>query len=269
MKKILSILGLATLMTLNYIITQQTQTVMQEQDQIMIELKEKKEQKKIEPIEGVIKNNTIIPGLNGKEIDVNESYKQLKKIGKYNENYIKYKEIKPQKTIDQQFQKYIIKGNPQKNTISLIFLIKANDNINQTLNILKKTNTKATFFIEYRWIKEHPKEIKKLKQLGNTINPLNQKQNYEQKELSLKDTKYCYTENENQKNLKICSKQKHYTIKPNIKAQSLKQIKEKIEPGSLITITTDKELELIINYIKTKGYNIETLEQHLSEKNAN
>ncbi len=269
MKKILSILGLTTLMALNYAITQQTQTVMQEQDQIMIEIKEKKEQKKIEPIEGVIENNTIIPGLNGKEIDVNESYKQLKKIGKYNEKYLKYKEIKPEKTIENQYQKYIIKGNPEKNTISLIFLVKENDNINQIINILEKTNTKATFFIEYNWMKQHPEEIKKIKQLENTINPLNKNQNYQQKELLQKDTKYCYAEKENKENLKICSKQKHYTIKPNIIAQSLKQIKEKIEPGSLITIKTDKELELIINYIKTKGYNIEPLEQHLSEKNTN
>ena len=136
MKKILSILGFATLLALNYTITQETKTVMQEQDQIMITIKENLDKYKQDPIDAKIENNTIIPGINGKEIDINETYEQMKKIGKFNEKYIKYKQTKPKITQEFQYDKYIISGNKQKNTISLIFIVKENDKIENIKNEL-------------------------------------------------------------------------------------------------------------------------------------
>ena len=63
--------------------------------------------------------------------------------------------------------------------------------------------------------------------------------------------------------------------KPNIitKKEPLIEIKKNITSGSLIAMPINKEtneqLELIIKYIKTKGYNIENIQTHLSEKNDN
>lgn len=278
MKKILSILGFATLLALNYTITQETKTVMQEQDQIMITIKENLDKYKQDPIDAKIENNTIIPGINGKEIDINETYEQMKKIGKFNEKYIKYKQTKPKITQEFQYDKYIISGNKQKNTISLIFIVKENDKIENIKNTLEKNKVKATFFIEKEWLKQNKTQVYELQQEGNTIGILNKNTNYEITELNQitqQKTKYCYAETENKNNIKICAQQKHYTIKPKItiESQPLKQIKQTLEPGELITIKineqTEQELNLIINYIKTKGYNIETIEQHLSEKNTN
>ena len=275
MKKMLSILGLATLITLNYIITEETQTVMQEQDQIMQEIKENIEKTKQQPIDAQIKQDEIIPGINGKEIDIKKTYKELKKIGTYNEKYLKYKEIKPNQTIEKNYDKYIISGNKQKNTISLIFLVKENDKIENIINILEKNQVQATFFIEKNWLQKNKELTQKIINQNHTIEPLNKNKNYEITELTTnnKKQKYCYAKEKNNQNIKLCSQNKYYTIKPTVKINSLKQIKQKIEPGQLIELETNdqttKELNLIINYIKTKGYKIETLEKHLSEKNTN
>ena len=45
---------------------------------------------KIEPIDAIIKDNTIIPGNIGKTINLELSYKEMKKIGYFEESLIKY-----------------------------------------------------------------------------------------------------------------------------------------------------------------------------------
>ena len=47
------------------------------------------------------------------------------------------------------------------------------------------------------------------------------------------------------------------------------EVKEKISPGSIISFgvndAVENEMSLIIEYIKSKGYTISTLEEHLEE----
>ena len=84
---------------------------------------------------------------------------------------------------------------------------------------------------------------------------------------------YCYNKQESEENLKQCIKRQNYTIRPNItiKNNPLKEIKKQLAPGSIIELPindkVNNELELIIKYINTKGYQIKNLEENLSEKN--
>ena len=55
----------------------------------MTQIKENMDKYKQEPENAIIKNNTIIPGINGKIVNVNKSYRQMKKINIYNYAYIK------------------------------------------------------------------------------------------------------------------------------------------------------------------------------------
>lgn len=95
------------------------------------------------------------------------------------------------------------------------------------------------------------------------------------KKIGKQKVNYCYSEKDNEKNLTACTLQKNYTIRPNIITTNtpLTEIKKNIKSGSLIALPintkTNEELQLIINYIKTRGYKIENLQEHLSEKKQN
>ena len=240
MKKILRYIGITTIISLSFIISEKTTTVVKDIDQIMTELKEQRKTYIKEPENAIIKDNTIIPGLNGKEIDIDLSYKEMKKIGKFNEKNIIFKQIKPEITINNQYDKYIISGNKTKNTISLIFTVYEYDNIENIRNILNINNIKSTFFIEPKWLEKNNGLTQQLIKEGHTIGTLSYNNNYQNSEniwmnniikiLGKQKYTYCYTEEENETNLKSCAIQKSYTIKPNIitKKEPLIEIKKNI-----------------------------------------
>ena len=284
-KKILSFIGAATIISLSIIISEKTTTVVKNIDTLMTEIKQKQQEYITLPINATIKNNTIIPGINGKKIDIQETYNEMRKIGKFNDRYIRYQQIKPEITIENNYDKYIISGNKQKNSVTIVFLLYKDENIETIKQILKKTNTKATFFIDIQWLEQNKQQLKELIDLGNTIGNLNANNDYQNIEFAIinniikKETTqthyYCYSKTENEQTLNKCKKNRHYTIIPNItiKTDPLKEIKKQINPGTIIELPindrTNNELELIINYINSKGYSIQNLEEHLSEKNNN
>lgn len=282
MKKIFSVFGMISLICLSFIISEKTAYVVKDIDEIMIEIKQNQEKYKQEPTNAKIINNTIIPGLNGKKIDIEKSYKEMKKIGTFNEKYIIYNEVKPTISSKREYEKYIISGNSKKNTVSLIFLVNENDKIDNIIKILNQKKIKATFFVDGYWLEENNELTLELIRNNHTVGNLGYKLNYQDagfiwmnnilKKLGKQKTNYCYA-NDNIEDLKACSLQKNYTIKPNIivKENPLTEIKAQIQAGSLIALPvnekTNQELELIINYINSKGYNLENIQKHLSEKN--
>ena len=272
MKKLLSYIGIVTMICLSIVISEKTTTVVKEIDQIMIQIRENKTKYEIEPINAIIKNNTIVPGIYGKKINIEQTYNEMKKVGTYNSKYIVYESIKPELSLEQNYDKYIIKGNPKKNAVSIILKINEEDDINYIIEILKKHDLKVTFLINNNLINNK-------KQL--TVNIINQGHSIINNEQLMQDINsdqilnYCYIEQENEEILKKCKISKKYTIKPNIvvNSNSIKEIKKKLESGSIIAIPINTikkgELDVIINHIKSKGYKIEDLQNHLSEKNNN
>lgn len=281
MKKLFSFIGLATISILSFIISEKTTLAVKEVDNIMAQIKQNMAKYKTEPENAIIKDNTIIPGINGKTVNINKSYKNMKKINMYNDKYFIYEEQSPEITIKEQYDKYIISGNPKKNTVSIIFTVKNNDKIDEIINILKKTKTNATFFIDKNWLEKNNDKMIQLINQGNTIGNLSNNLDYTNEEyvrmnriikkIGQQKTNYCYAEKENEKNIQECKKQRNYTIMPNIiiTTNPMKTIKHKIKPGTIISMpvneTTTQELELIIEYINKKGYIIENIENHISE----
>ncbi|UKI29085.1 MAG: hypothetical protein L6V78_01690 [Clostridium sp.] len=67
-----------------------------------------------------MKNNTIIPGLNGKEIDYKKSLVKMEDFNAFNEHFLKFNDITPEISLEDNKDKIIIKGNPKKRSVSLI-----------------------------------------------------------------------------------------------------------------------------------------------------
>ena len=90
MKKIFSKIGLFGLVLFSFFYTHKTVTVLKENDDIMIKIKENLNDYNIYSINSVIKGDTIIPGIKGKIVNIDKSYENMKKIGIYNSNYLVY-----------------------------------------------------------------------------------------------------------------------------------------------------------------------------------
>lgn len=270
------------LFVISFLYTEQAVNVVRELDEIMIKIKEVKTEYEIKPIDAVITYDEIIPGINGKKVDEEKSYHNMRRLNQFNPNLFEYNEISPAISIKNNFQKYVVAGNPKKNNISLIFVVKQDDDIENVLEILKQKKVTANFFIDGKWLENNSKQSYNIVENGNILGNLEQdsKENDSLftwvdniiKKLTKQDNYYCYTEEKNNDNLKTCAIYKNYSIKPNliIKSSPLREIKETIKPGSIISFPIDDlvldELGTVINYIKAKGYKIVNLDQHLNEQ---
>lgn len=279
MNKFFQIIGFLTLILFTLFYSNQITTVMKENDDLLKQIEEIQSQYKTEPINAIIENNTIIAGISGVEIDVKESYKKMKKVNSFNDNLLVYKKVKPNISVLDYFDKYIIKGN--KKAVSFLFLIEQNCQIEELLKILNKYQIKSTLYTDGNWFENNNEQIIKLIDEGHTIGNLGYNYDYSVNGINWMNTivtkignqkyTYCYVEEENNKILDICSKYNSYTIKPNIvvKTNPFITIRQNLEEGSIISLKVNNntltELSLIIEYIFSKGLNIVNLEELLDE----
>ena len=268
MKKYLEYFGFVILAVFSFFYTAKTSMVIKNMDDIMIKIKEAKDSNIISPIDASIDGDTIIPGLSGREVKVNESYDAMKKVGTYSSNLLVYDKIKPDVSLFNNYDKYIVRGNSKKNQVSLIFKVD-NDNIEQVVNILDKYNVKANFFSKY----ELNDSILNLVSKGYNIGSISNKEWLSTLVMKVANQKYgyCYLEEKDKEILQMCSMNKYFVIMPSIitKTTPTLTIKKNLESGSIISMDLNKEvikeLEFIIRYIKSKGYDIVNLETLLEE----
>ncbi len=280
MKNFFQIIGIITLTIGSFIYTEKVTIASKESDTLLTEIKSKKDGYKENAIEPIIKDGTIIPGLNGIEVDVNKSYNEMKKVGYFEDKLLIYKTLKVENSLDKNKDKYIISGNNSKKNITLIFKTKTK-NLKQIINTLNKKQIKSTFFIESTYLEKNQKQIINLINNGNTVGNLSKNEDYKDSDFIWMKTiitnigpqiyNYCYTEKPNKTILKTCEIQNSFTIMPTviIKQNPFINIKKELKPGTIISLEVteelENELEVIINYITNKGYVVTSLEKLLEE----
>lgn len=271
MKKLLIIL----LLLFSFFYTNKSISIIRNQDPLMKEIINNKSKFEIKSVNAIIKNNTIIPGKKGKEVDLEKTYTKMKQYGTYNESLTVFKETKPTISIEDNYDKLITSGNKDNKNISFIFKVEKDTNINKLLSILNYHNIQATFFIDGLYIENND-----LNNLSNhQIELLSYNNNIDEitftsalSYLSYKTNKtpkYCLEDDNNIINL--CKKINLHTIKPTliIKKDPYKEIKDNLKNSSIILIPINNyiynNLSTSILYIKSKGYNFLTLSDLLSE----
>ena len=70
MKKIIKGIGLITLIIFTFFYTDKVLKVVREEDSIMMKINDIKDKLTIEPTDAIIIEDTIIPGLNGKKVNI-------------------------------------------------------------------------------------------------------------------------------------------------------------------------------------------------------
>lgn len=268
MKKIFEYIGIICLFIFSFIFTEKTATVLKEQDEIMIKIKEIAKNYYVEPIKATIVDRTITPGVSGQVVDISASYYKMKKAGLFNETLLVIKNIEPENTILNNQDKFIISGNKNKKEVSLIFLAYDTEKIEPVLDILDKNNISANIFIGTKLLERNNSLINTISK-KHLIGNLSNNGNYNNPDFIWMSTiirkfndNYCYTENLDENILKICTQNKSYTIVPNliIRTKPLMNISKGLSNGSIISFyindDTIKELDMAIKEIKSKGYDI-------------
>ena len=273
MKKICEYSVIAIFFILSLIYTEKIINVAKEKDPIMQNIVKNMDKYKISSVNASIIGDTITPGVRGCIIDIDKSYEHMKKINEYQDKLLKYRNLIPEITINNVYNKYIINGNKHKRQVSII--INLNDNISDTNNITNDINEKINIFVSSNLIDDKllkiDKEYIKIYNGGNsnnyddiTIEWMNDviSDNYN-------ESKYCINKNRNDDNLLICNRNKMYTISPTIivNNSNLYEVKSLVQNGSIIYFDGSNILQIsnIIKYVKTKGYKIVFLDELLDE----
>ena len=270
--KVFKYIGLLSLICLTFFYTEKVMNVTIEQDEIMIKIKEYAKNVNISATNAIIENDTIIPGNTGKQINEQTSYKNIKKIGYFDPSLLIYEEIYPEISLYNNYNKYIIKGNTKNKNISLVYILNNNNTLDNILSIANNYNITINFFIDSNFLNNNINLIDKIKNheiynygnngtytkdnliIGNNIinNKANNKANL------------CLFINKNTKSLNNCINNKMLSILPTINS-SLFIIKNNLNNGNIYLIKNTQELNAIIEYVFSRGYNIIPLSNIITE----
>lgn len=111
----------------------------------------------------------LIPGVNGRSINVEKSYKNMKLYKKFDVTKLVI-ENQVVKTIDDFDCGPIYKGNEGNKQVSLIINVAwGEEHLDKMLDTLKKYNVKANFFIEGRWAYKNLDLVFKIHNEGHVI----------------------------------------------------------------------------------------------------
>ena len=209
-------------------------------------------------IEGSINEEGIILGYSGISIDKNMSYSNMKGIG-FKKELLEYKKDKCILNKDDNKDKYIISSNKYSNNIALIIdiinlkyyedMIKIANNENVVINLLVNNNNYDNLIYKDNiLLKTNNNIIKEFKKKNSNF--------YCVKYNSFDVIKYCEKEGINS-----------ILIKNYIDSNLLLNIKNNLDKGELYFIKESSynlnELSTTIKYIKSRGYNIISVDELL------
>lgn len=278
-KKFFSLMGALTLICFSFYYTDNAVEIVKRNDPIMKEIESVMKDYEEDAVDAVLIDNNIIPGISGVKVDIDKSYEKMKKYGSFDASLLVFNEVVPTISTSKTYDKFIIKGNSIKQSISLIFNISDTFYIDEILEVLNEKNVKATFFVTSEIIYNDIDILEKIYLNGHSIELLSNEYQKEEvkkvnktlKNLTSSKIKYCYSEIENKDLIDSCEKNKMYSIIPNIITNDFpySDIKNHVTSGSIVSLNNDintiRELTPIINYLNQKGYKIIDLNELLDE----
>lgn len=145
--------------------------VAQKKDALYVEIEQKAVAYEVAPQDAKIdKVWKAQPGLNGLKVDLETSYKNMKKSGEFDEKKLVTEQIPPKIHLSDLPPSPIYRGHPEKPMVSfLINVAWGNEHIPGMLETLKNHGVQATFFLEGRWVKENPSMAKMIIDAGHEV----------------------------------------------------------------------------------------------------
>ena len=275
--KFVKIIGFICLIVFSFFYTDKVLEVVREEDYIMVELNRIQDKVRVDAINALVLDDTVIPGMNGKKVNIDKSYKLMRNIGSFNEKDIVYDVIRPDISVIQHKDKFLVSGNSKKQMVSIIFILNSSKYLDKIDNIIDHKEIIANYFVDYHYLISN---TTKIKEMGNrefysygdygkyTPDNIIFSNNLISR-ISNNTANLCLSPKKDYSVLEICSKNDLYTIVPNISG-NYDIVKNKLVNGSMILFymnqDTVQELSVIIDYIKGKGFDIVGLSSLLSEE---
>ncbi|MCR6111070.1 polysaccharide deacetylase family protein [Bacillus sp. A301a_S52] len=149
----------------------QAEQVMKEESPLYMEILRVKQEYEDSPINARIDPVwKAVPGYNGREVDVQKSYENMKKRGDFQEEALVFKEISPEITLKDLPPSPIYRGNPDKPMVGFMVNVAwGNDHLPDILKTFKENNVKATFFLDGSWVKNNSNLAMMIKEEGHEI----------------------------------------------------------------------------------------------------
>lgn len=269
MKKNYKYFGLFILMIFSFYFTNRVYELAVDTDLLMKEIENNEEKYNKEPKNASINKDNIKPGSCGYKVDKKKSYKKMKEIGMYNENYFLFKNILPLENLSNNKNKYIIGDNIEKNNVYLFLNIDEDNYL-----YLNESYKNYNIVITYSFFKEHKDILEKIIE-NNTI--LIKETNHQNlKEINkyynkYKDTNITCVNSNNKTFLNLCSLNNSLTISLNneINNNYLLNIKKEITSGKFININFTKSFnnikDIIDNQIENKGLHKGLIDKDIRE----
>ena len=275
MNKIFKYTGIVCLVMFSFFYTEKAVNIANSKDPIMQSIMAYEEDGSNKCVEGEVSKDGIILGVNGYSVNVNKSYSNMRGIG-FDEELLVFDEASCEVTKKNYLDEYIIKGNPFKNSISLLILVDNGYYLKEINKLASSKGVNLSFIVDVNVLEKNKGLFTELYSAGNDIffggKTKEELKKYISimKDIDRNSSRYCVYLNSDIIN--ICSKEKINSVKSNIFIEKnyLMNIKDFVEKGNLIILKENKalvkELSASINFIKAKGIEIIKVSRHLSEE---
>ncbi len=120
MNKYIRIFGILSILCFSFYYTEKIALFMQKKDPIYETILTLKSDYEQEAIDAYVYNDYIIPGVMGKTVNVEESFRNMKYYGAFNESNLVYNEVTPEVSFSQNKDKIIEQGNKIHQAVALI-----------------------------------------------------------------------------------------------------------------------------------------------------
>ena len=279
MKRVYPVILSCLLIAFSFYYTNKVAGIVRGKDPIMQSIKEEKANYEKKAINANVSGDNIIPGKNGKKVNIEASFQKMSQYGKYNDSLYVFDEVEPEVSINTYFDKYVESGREDSKDVALVFDILRFDNMDDVLSLLESNNVTATFFVDGLFMENNRSLLENVSKKGYEIELLSYNGGYDKiyfesslhvlNDITKDRPKYCVAHYDKKEVLDICNSLSLHTVIPSVDTSnnSFGLVKNKLRGGSIIGLSNSRvNLNTIINYIKQKGYNLVRLDTLLQEQ---
>lgn len=250
-------IGIIAVALFSFFYTEKIANLTLENNEIYKKIKMEAANYSVLAVNAVVDGENITPGLNGLEVDIKDSFFNMKDINTFNSYYLIYDSTYPKVSIDKFKDKIIHKGNPLKQSVA--FVIEYNEKL---LSFFKEEKIEVSVlvtkdsFVKNSDYEQINNEVNNFKDLETLINKYSN------------NTNICYLNNTNED---VCKKNDKYLVRGSkvVNNNTFLDIKNNVESGDIYFVDKNidtKSIKLLINSILYKDLDIVRLSTLISEE---
>ena len=257
MKNLFKYIGIISVFLFSFYYTEKMSNIIINNSSLVMQINENVDKYNILPVNAIIDENYIVPGINGSNVNVIKSYNNMKVQDVFNEYYLVYDKVIPNVNLENNKDKIIKNGNRVKNSVSILV-----ENNIDVIEYSKEKNISITRLINY----DSYDKYAKYEQINNDFN------NYKKVEKLLNNNNInkniCLI---NSSNIDFCKENKKYLVDKTIELNNynLSDIKNNIQSGYIIFISDNvnvTDYKILIKQIYYQDLDIISLSTLITEE---